>query len=279
MRQTPPAVLHGPLAGRRILVTRPRAQSAEMLERLRALGARAVAVPAIRIAHARAGGPFDRALRRLDLYDWVVVTSANGARACLARARALGVDLAAARPRWAAIGPATATALADAGVAVAMMPTRYLTDAMSRELRVEPGQRVLLPRTDAAPPGLAETLRARGVSVDEITAYRTVLAPAQSRRRVRELVEGGEVDTVVFTSASTVRGFMRLVGDATPALGALAIACIGPVTAAAVREAGLRPTVVAHDHTVDGIIAALVAHETTARMPEGAPHAQDRAAR
>jgi uroporphyrinogen-III synthase len=266
-----------PLEGRRILVTRPRGQSRPLVERLRVLGAEAVAVPTISIVGPRAGGPLDAALRRLDEYDWVVVTSANGARACGARARALGVALGRARARWAAIGPATARALRVAGVIPAMTPSRFLTDAIAEEIPLATGNRVLLPRTEAAPPGLTQALRRRGAVIDEVAAYRTVLAPPRSRARVQALVGGGHLDAVVVTSPSTVRGLVRLLGEGRGALRRVRIACIGPVTAAAVVEEGLRPAVVARDHTVDGLLDALVAHYAT--RTGGTRHARDRAAR
>jgi uroporphyrinogen-III synthase len=249
-----------PLEGLRVLVTRPRAQSQRLCEQLRAAGADPVAVPTIRIVPPRAGGPLDEALRRLGDYHWVILTSVNGVRALLTRARALDVDLAGCGVRWAAVGPATAAALQGAGIPVAMMPSRYLTEAIAEEWPGEAGQRVLLPRTDAAPPGLAEALRRRGAIVDEVTAYRTVLAPAGSRTTVRRLVASGGVDAVVFTSASTVRGLVRLLGEDLAALGRLAIACIGPATAAAVEAAGCSPAVVAQEHTVEGLVTALVAY-------------------
>lgn len=266
----------GPLARRRVLVTRPRAQSGPLVARLRALGAEAIAVPTIGIAGPRAGGPLDAALRRLADYDWVVVTSANGARACRVRARALGADLRGPRPRWAAVGPATARALRAAGVAVAMMPSRFLTEAIAEEVPVAAGDRVLLPRTEAAPPGLAQALRRRGAVVDEVVAYRTVIAPPRSRPRLHAAIHRG-VDAVVLTSPSTVHGLVRLLGDRRGALGRAAIACIGPVTATAAIEEGLRPAVVAGEHTVDGLLDALVAHYTA--RPRGGSHARDRAAR
>jgi uroporphyrinogen III methyltransferase/synthase len=246
-----------PLAGRRILVTRPRAQSGPLCTRLRALGARAIAAPTIRIVGPRAGGPLDRALRQLDRYDWVIVTSVNGVRATHARARALGIDLARARPRWAAVGPATARALRAAGVRAVVTPSRFLTAALGRQLRSVARRRVLLPRADVATPELARVLRARGARVDQVTAYRTLPAAAAAGARVRRLVAEGRVDTVLLTSASTVRGLVRLVGRG-PALRRLAVACIGPVTAAAAVTAGLRPVVVATEHTIDGLIRALL---------------------
>ncbi|MDR7545175.1 MAG: uroporphyrinogen-III synthase [Armatimonadota bacterium] len=266
-----------PLAGCRILVTRPRAQSRPLVRRLQALGAEAHVVPAISIEAPRAGGPLDQALLGLGDYDWVVVTSANGARACISRAGSLGVDLSATPPRWAAIGPATARVLRRAGVAVAMTPSRFLTEAIADELHDVRGRRILLPRTEAAPPGLAEALRRRGAAVDEVAAYRTVLAPTRSQARLCALLDGRGVDTVIFTSASTVRGLLRLLGDRRDALRQMDIACIGPVTAAAVRQEGFDPSVVAEEHTVQGLVSALVSYHT--RHTRGAQHAPDRAAR
>jgi uroporphyrinogen III methyltransferase/synthase len=270
-----------PLAGRSVLVTRPRAQSRALCERLRGLGARAVVVPTIEIMPPAPGGPLDQALRRLKQYDWVIVTSANGARTCVARARALRVDLRRVRPRWAVIGPATAAVLRRAGIDVAMTPSRYLTKAIAATLTKINGRRVLLPRADIAPPELSKALRRRGAIVDEIAAYRTVVGPPRAAPRIRRVFESGSVDTVLFTSASTVRGLIRLLGKGRGALDGVTIACIGPVTADAVVEAGLRPAVVAREHTVEGLINALLmaprAH--TIRRKGGTEHAKNRAAR
>lgn len=273
-----------PLAGRCILVTRPRAQSRGLCDRLRRLGARPVAVPAIGILPSSDGGPLDRALRTLRRYDWVVLTSANGARACLARARALRIDLRDLdRPRWAAIGPATAAALRAARIPVDMIPSQYLTEAVARELRDVTGRRILLPRTEARPEGtgypraggaLADALRSRGAEVDEVAAYRTVLAPRPLTPRVRRLIASGAIDTVLFTSASTVRGLVRLLGNRRAPLRTMTIACIGPVCAAAAVRAGLRPHIVADQHTTGGLIEALLTHRS-----KGALHVQSRAAR
>lgn len=265
-----------PLAGRRILVTRPRMQSRTLCDRLRRLGAVPVAVATIAIVPPAPGGPLDDALRRLDVYGWVIATSANGARACVTRARALGIDLArVGGVRWAAVGPATAAVLRAAGIPVAAMPSRYLTGAIADAIGDVAGARALLPRTEAAGPTLARALRARGADVDEVTAYRTVLAPSRSRTRLRGLLVARQVDTVIFTSASTVRGLVQLLGDESRSLREMTIACIGPVTAAAVVEEGFHPTVVAREHTADGLVAALLAGQDASY--EGDGHARDRA--
>jgi uroporphyrinogen-III synthase len=251
-----------PLQGRRVLVTRPAQQSRTLSDALGRLGAVTVAVPTIEIIGPRAGGPLDAALRRLADYDWVVVTSVNGVRACVARARALRVPLGrSVRPRWAAVGPATAAELRRADIRVAQMPARYLTSAIGRELRAVRGRRILLPRADAASPTLASVLRARGAVVDEVVAYRTRIGPKRNRDRLRRALAGGRVDTIVLTSASTVHGLMRLLGRRSRArhpAAPVAFVCIGPVTAAALEEYGMTATAVATEHTTRGIIDALV---------------------
>jgi uroporphyrinogen III methyltransferase / synthase len=254
----PRSVSRLPLKDRGVLITRPERQSRPLRDALRKLGAATVAVPTIEIAAPRAGGPLDAALRRLDRYDWVVVTSVNGVRACVARARALRIRLGRTTPpRWGAVGPATAAELRRAGIRVAQTPTRYLTRVIGRELREVRGRRVLLPRADSASPTLASVLRERGASVDEVVAYHTIIGPKRHREGLRRALAGGRVDTIVFTSASTVHGLIRLLGPKSPALKAVALVCIGPVTAAALGEYGLTATTVATEHTTRGIVDAL----------------------
>jgi uroporphyrinogen-III synthase len=248
-----------PLKDRGVLITRPEQQSRALREALEKLGAATVSIPTIEIAGPRAGGPLDAALRRLKDYDWVVVTSVNGVRACVARARALRIRLGrTASPRWGAVGPATAAELRRAGIRVAQTPTRYLTKAIGRELRAVSGRRVLLPRADAAGPTLASILRRRGASVDEVVAYHTIIGPKRNRDRLHRALADGRVDTIVLTSASTVHGLMRLLGTKPRTRRPMRFVCIGPITAAALREYGLTATAVAAEHTTRGIIDALI---------------------
>lgn len=244
----------------RILVTRP--EGRELCDRLRALGWDARAIPTVAIRAVEPGGPFDAALRRLEAYDWIVVTSAAGVRAVFEHRRRLRLPPP-ARPRWAAVGPATAAALRAEGVEVAFVPDRYLTTAIADGLGEIGGRRVLLPRADAASPDLPRLLRQRGAQVDEVTAYRTVEGPEESREPLRRVLEEG-IDAVLFTSGSTVRGFCRLVDDPVARLAGVLVACIGPVTARTVREMGLVPDVIAEEYTTDGLITALRRRETGA---------------
>jgi uroporphyrinogen-III synthase len=238
-----------PLAGRRVVVTRPRAQAAGLADKLAAAGAQPILFPTIEIALAEDAAPLQAALRRLDEYDWLVFTSANGVAAVRAR---LGGALPAAL-RVAAVGPATARALEKIGAAAAFIPDEYIGDSLATGLEVVAGQRVLLPQGELTDGSLARSLRLRGAIVDEVVAYRTLPA-APDPDGLAELRRG--VDALTFTSGSAARNFVTLVGlDA--AAPRATVAVIGPATAAAAREAGLVVAVVAEEHTLEGLVGAL----------------------
>ena len=260
-----------PLAGKRILVTRPRAQAAELCDKLSAQGAIPIVFPTIEIAPLEDTTLLDRAIRQLAQYQWIIFTSVNGVKAfwdCLdlggfQNLRGLPPTL-----RIAAIGPATASALQAHDVAVTLIPDEYVAEAIIESIGAVQGQRILLPRADIAREALAVELRQRGAIVDEIAAYRTL--PAQpDPDGLRELQRG--VDAITFTSSSTVRNFMAL-GGQDSILPQTLIACIGPITANTAREFGLRVDVIAADYTMDGLVAALVDHfEKQATAPSGPP--------
>ncbi len=266
----------GPLAGRKIIITRPRGQAGYISRALRRLGAKTIAVPTIAIAWPRRGGPLDQRIQRIGNYHWVIVTSANGARAIAGRARSLRIDLADAKGvRWAAIGDATREALCKAGIYAEFVPSRFLTRVIAAEIPIKRGERALLPRADAAGPELADVLRGRGAEVDEVTAYRTVVGPTRSKERLYRALREEGADTIVLTSASTARGLVRLLGEERGALAGVTIACIGPVTAAAAVEEGLVPSTVAEEHTAQGIVRALLAARGgPGAADEGGPDAE-----
>ncbi len=240
-----------PLLGRRIVVTRSRAQASALRAGLEALGAEVIEVPTIRIEPPADPAPVDDALRDLSRWDWVVFTSVNGVEQVWARLEALGLDARAFAPvRIAAVGAATAAALADRGLRADAVPASYRTEALPDALGEAAGRRILLLRADIAPPTLARALVERGAQVTSIVAYRTVqeaIDPA-----VRAAVE--EADALTFTSASTVRNFFA----ALPVPRRARIFCIGPVTAAEARAHGLRVDGVAEVHTIPGLIETVV---------------------
>lgn len=244
-----------PLEGKRILVTRPRAQAAEFCDKLATLGAVPIAFPTIEITPLEDTTQLDRAIRQLAQYQWIVFTSVNGVKAFWDRLDVVGAGLVPAL-RVAAIGPATASALQLHAVTVTLIPDEYIAEAIVKSIGVVQSQRILLPRADIAREALAVELQKRGAIVDEIAAYRTL--PSQSDPNgLLELQHG--VDVITFTSSSTVRNFVALAGrDSIPSQ--TIIACIGPITANTARELGLRVDVQATDYTMDGLVAALVAH-------------------
>jgi uroporphyrinogen-III synthase len=241
------------LQKKRIVVTRAHEQARELAEKIRAQGGEPIEFPTIEFAPLESYAVLDDALARANKFDWVVFTSANGVRAVDERIRALNLTNAIfVKARVAAIGPGTARALEQIGVRVDFMPTKFLGEQVARELPIEQGQRALLLRADIASEVLAEILKTRGVNVFDVDAYRTVM-PAK-----RE-IDLKKVDAITFTSSSTVRNFMAMLDDeARQVLQTRDFFCIGPVTAETARELGLNVSASAEEHTLDGLVAAMV---------------------
>jgi uroporphyrinogen-III synthase len=253
-----------PLQGKRIVITRAEEQSDGLLARLRALGAEPFACPAIAIVPPADFAPLDAAIARLPAYDWLIVTSVNGAHALVERIGALGQDLAPLRRlKIGAIGPATAEALQQHGLKAGFMPTSFVAEAILDQIGDVAGQRILLPRADIAREALVVGLRERGAVVDEIAAYRTV--PGAGAPQLAQLLRAHAVDAITFSSSSTVRYMLDGLGaaglgrpEARALLGQAAVVCIGPITAATAQEEGLRVDAVAREYTAEGLVETLV---------------------
>jgi len=286
------------LQGKRILVTRARQQAAALSERLSALGAIPIEFPVIRIVPPRDWRELDAALARLypapgehSCYSWLIFTSANAVRVCCERLSALGReprDIQGAR--IAAIGPATAAALARYGLIADLVPGEYIAESVAASLIAASqqgggslaGKRILLPRAAEARNVLTVALRQAGAIVDEIPAYVTMPATAndEQSRAVLALLRNRQIDAITFASSSTVRNFTRWLADCLSAspdmrdgrsITAAAllqdsfsysrkpiIACIGPITAQTARECGLDVHIEASTFTIDGLVAAVV---------------------
>ncbi|MGC8838044.1 MAG: uroporphyrinogen-III C-methyltransferase, partial [Anaerolineae bacterium] len=250
-----------PLFGKRVLVTRAREQAGHLAVELALRGAEPVVLPTIAVQPLESPEALDAALCRLREFRWILFTSANAVRAVWERMRALGLDARAfAGVRLGAIGTATAAALLEVGLQADFVPQRHTSAAIVEEIGDVRGARILLPRSDIAPPDLAEGLRARGAQVEAVVAYRTV--PAGPPREVVERVLEEGVDIATFTSSSTVANLAALVAPRSleEVLRGALVACIGPVTAQAARERGLHVDLIAPVHTEEGLVDALVAH-------------------
>jgi uroporphyrinogen III methyltransferase / synthase len=256
-----------PLFGRRVVVTRARAQAGPLADLLEAQGAEVVLFPTIVIAPAPDPAAVERAVAAAATYDWIVFTSANGVRTFFERFAAQGRDVRELAPvRLAAIGPETAARLGDHLLRPAVLPEEYRAEGMLAALAREElgGRRVLLPRAAGARAILPDTLRARGAIVDEVAVYRAVPPSDAETESLRAALDADGVDALTFTSSSTVRNFALLAG------GDLAarfrrprrplVACIGPVTAETARELGLPVDVVPDAYTIPALTAALARH-------------------
>lgn len=208
---------------RAVLVTRPAGAGDPLASELESRGYRVIAVPTV-VTRA-----LDVEWPALDRFDWIVLTSAAGVESLPSTPR---------RPRWAAVGQSTATALLARGVEVDVLPAEANGAALAEALPDPAGASVLLVRASLADPDLPSELRKRGAKVEEVTAYETVEGPDESRDQLRRALTKPGLGAVIFASGSAVRGFLKL-GGATE----LPAITIGPRTSAVARQSGF--TVVA----------------------------------
>ena len=248
-----------PLFGKRVMVTRSRSQASVLSRMLAEAGAQPIELPTIQTVPPEDYSRLDEAIGSLPSYDWVVLTSANGVDALFGRMAALGLDSRAlGSVKVAAIGPATAGALGRFGIRADLVPGQYVGESIVAEMErlgIQ-GARILLVRADIGRKTLPEGLSRLGAAVDDVTAYRTV-APEAARRRAAELLAGGTLDLITFTSSSTVTNLLALLDEDTSLVNELPAACIGPVTASTARQRGLRVEIEAREYTVLGLVRAI----------------------
>ncbi len=255
-----------PLHGRRVLVTRPPHQAAEMVAWLEEAGAEAILCPTVRIEPMADMEEIDRAMDELGRQTWVIFTSVNGVDCFFQRLRERGLDLRAfASARVAAIGSATAGRLARHGLRIDLVPEQFDAEGLLEKLAGEDltGSRILIPRAETARDILPRTLRRQGAVVQVLVVYRAVASSGLPANLCKEL-SAGRIHAVTFTSSSTVSRFKTLLEPASaPQLlrdGGVAVACIGPVTGKTARDLGFNVTIEAVRFTVPDLVAALARH-------------------
>jgi uroporphyrinogen III methyltransferase/synthase len=250
-----------PLAGRRIVVTRPEKGAGTLSKALADLGASVVLAPAIRFDPPADVLPLDEAIGRIATYDYVVFTSANAVDAFFDRYEEVRRRIFPSATRFVAVGPKTAASVRERGFEADVVPVRHTAEALGEALLAREnvaGKRFLFPRADIARETLPELLKESGAAVDSVVAYRTVPATEALGRAVA-LVRAGEVDAVTFTSESTVRSFLDALGDRS-LFRRFAAASIGPVTSRALRDRGIEPAVEAESSTAEGLVEAIARH-------------------
>lgn len=237
-----------PLAGKRVVVTRP--ESKALADSLELLGAEVSIVPLIEIRPVEDPRELDAAVRTLPDYDWVVFTSVNGVAAVGERLGTIGPET-----RVAAVGPITAEAVRALEIEPSFVAARASED-IAEGLGALEGKRVLLPQADIADPRLADELRERGAVVVSVVAYRTI----QVEPTLWGVLPLRIADAIVLASGSAVRSLASIAGSLEGLGDSSILVCIGPKTAAVAREVGLPVGVVADETSADGIIRALVSH-------------------
>ena len=253
-----------PLAGKRIVVTRARAQARALAKQIEELGGEVIEFPTIEIQPPENFSAFDAAVAKIESYDWLMFTSVNAIAPFLARLQHGGKTVKMLEHLdVGAIGPETAKELAANGVSCCLVPQRYQAEGILDEVTPDlmRGKRVLIPRAAEAREVLPDTLRKWGAAVDVVVAYRTavpVLDVAPLAKRIRRR----EVQVITFTSSSTVKNFVRLFNRKNLAeiVNGSAIACIGPVTAYTVEQLGGHAAIVATEFTIPGLVSAIVDH-------------------
>jgi uroporphyrinogen III methyltransferase/synthase len=245
-----------PLHGRRVVVTRARAQASGLATTLRGLGAEVVELPAIRIEPRIESDEVRNVAGALGVYELVCLTSPNGVRLLFEAMEAAGVDARAlAGVTVAAIGPGTARALAERGVLADVVPERFVAEGLIEALEDHEvaGARVLVARAAEARDVLPDALRERGAEVDVVALYETV----REQPGDEEIEAAQGADYVTFTSSSTVTNLAEALGDRFPTDAR--IVSIGPITSETIRAAGLEVDVEAKSHDIDGLLEALLA--------------------
>lgn len=251
-----------PLWGKRIVVTRARAQASRLVEKINELGGEAIEFPSIVIKAEEDLSSLHNAYRHLDSYDWIIFTSVNAVEIFFAQLKNEDIDIRSLHGiNLGAIGPTTRDSLLDRGLKVDLMPDEYHAEGIIKALenKVKKGQWVLLPRARGARKVLPETLRQWGVHVNEVILYESIPDTRISRARITEILED-RVDYLTFTSSSTVSNFVRMVGrDKVLSLNNKArVACIGPITAETAKSHGFKVDIIAGEYTIDGLLTAII---------------------
>jgi uroporphyrinogen III methyltransferase/synthase len=257
-----------PLSGKRVLVTRPREQAAELVDLLEAMGAETIEAPMIRILPPDDYAPLDDACARAGTFDWIIFASANAVDIFIERLLGGPYDLRAlGGVKLCVVGSATAERLRHYGLKVDLTPAEYRAEAVVRAISEAVdvrGLKVLLPRADIGREVIADELRKLGAEVSEVVAYRTVVAEPEREGEpdIYRMLLDRRIDVVTFTSVSAVRSFVKMVGaePAADLLRTTLVASIGPVTAEAAAQCHIETTILPPHYTIPALVDAIVDH-------------------
>ena len=251
-----------PLANKTVLITRARDQADECIRLLTERGASVIEFPTIEVIPPQSWSDLDQALNEIEAFHWIIFSSANAVRFFMERFQTLGKN---ARIldgiRICAVGPKTAASLKVFGLEPKLVPAEFKAEGVLDALDNEEvkGLRFLIPRAREAREVIPDKLRERGALVRVVTAYENVM-PVADASRIKSLFEQKKIDIVTFTSSSTVRNFVEMLGQKgyKTIIQGVSIACIGPVTAETAREYGLQVDIMPKEYTVPALVDAMV---------------------
>jgi len=254
-----------PLFGKKIVVTRSRQQASEFVEQLESLGAEAVEMPTIRIADPSDFGPLDQAIDHIETFDWIVFTSVNAVGRFVDRLLERGRDIRDLKGiKLCAIGSATAEKVQSFRLQVDLIPPKYVAESVVEALQKQnavKGKKFLLPRADIARSLLPDEIDKLGGEAVEVDVYQTVIEDTQDEDAIRRLLEG-DIDMVTFTSSSTVRNFVQIIGKERleKVKSKTRFASIGPITTQTAEEFGIAICAEASQHDIPGLVEAVLEH-------------------
>jgi uroporphyrinogen III methyltransferase/synthase len=250
----------GPLAGKRIVVTRSREQASELIEQIEALGAEAIEFPTIKVVPPYRWGAFDQVLENISGFHWIVFTSTNGVKGFFNRLKEKGLDIRQLYGvKLCAVGAATQAELVNLGLRIDFVPKTFTTKELLDGLipQIKTGEKVLLARADIASPVLSDGLKERNIPVEDLVVYHTI-PDSSEKANIVNLLTNNQVDFITFTSSSTVQHFVSMIGAGNISLAnRCKIVCIGPVTAKTATAFGLTVTAIADQYTIDGLVEKL----------------------
>ena len=261
MRDTLSWFENKPLFGQRILVTRAREQASAFSEMIEAAGGEAWEAPTITIDYKEESTELADAVKKSGEYDWIIFTSVNGVHSFFKSMKKNNCDIRTlGKAKICAIGPKTKEVLENKGLLVEAMPEKFVAESVIECLKplLQPGERILLPRSDLARDVLVDVLKQMGMVVDEVIAYRTKKVD-RFNDEIIEKIKDKSIKIVTFTSSSTVKNFMAFIEDKS-ILDGIKLASIGPITSQTLRDFGFEPHIEAEEYTIKGLYDAIVAY-------------------
>lgn len=254
-----------PLWGKRVVVTRARAQASALADKLKELGASVIEFPTIEITPEEDLSPLHHAFRSIDSFNWIIFTSVNAVDIFFTEMMADGLDIRCLTGiNICAIGPATCERLRNHGIKSDIVPSEYVAEGLIEELekKIKPGQSVLLPRARGARATLPEAINEMGAHVIEVNLYSAAPVANVCVEDLGQILEG-QVDLITFTSSSTVTNFVNIIGAGNvEKLADTQIACIGPITANTAKNKGFKVDLIAPEYTIAGLIGAILEQYT-----------------